>query len=147
MKLFVRKPPWYTGGLAFQCVQCGQCCAGPAEGYVWVTDAEVAAIARHLGAPEADVRGRYVRQVGRRFSLREQPGSNDCVFLTADASGERRCRVYPVRPLQCRTWPFWRSNLRSGDAWARAGIRCPGINRGETVAFDEIERKRSATQE
>ena len=41
MKLFHRQP-WYAGGLAFECTQCGQCCAGPNEGYVWVNDAEVA---------------------------------------------------------------------------------------------------------
>ena len=28
-----------------------------------------------------------------------------CPFLRRDASGASRCRIYPVRPLQCRKYP------------------------------------------
>ena len=147
MKMFARERPWYAAGLAFECQQCGRCCAGPNEGYVWVTDEEIAAIARHLGILETEMRNRYVRSVGRRCSLIELPGSRDCVFLHSDEAGRRRCAVYPVRPTQCRTWPFWASNLRDLDCWAQAGLRCPGVNRGALVAFDEIEARRRATDE
>jgi len=147
MKIFARKDPWYLGGLAFQCQQCGRCCEGPEEGYVWVTDEEIAAIAAHLGLTEAQMRRRYVRQVARRYSLVEQKGSRDCIFLQTDSSGRRRCRIYPVRPVQCRTWPFWPSNLSDPDTWAEAGRRCRGINCGELVDYNEVEARRRATDE
>jgi len=147
MGLFNSQPPWYVAGLSFECAGCGNCCSGPEEGYVWVTDAEVEAIVAHLGLTEPECRRRYVRQVGRRFSLREVPGCNDCVFLTAPSPQGRTCRIYPVRPLQCRTWPFWPSNLVTPEDWAWAARRCPGINRGPLFPFRHIEEKRNASGE
>ena len=39
---------WYAGGLYFACRECGGCCAGPTEGYIWVTEPEIELIAKHL---------------------------------------------------------------------------------------------------
>jgi len=142
MKVFSRERPWYVAGLAFECAACGRCCAGPEEGYVWVTDREIAAITRHLGISEPQMRKRHLRKVGRRFSLLEKAGSNDCIFLS-----DGHCRVYSVRPSQCRTWPFWQRNLDDPDSWAMAGMRCRGINCGRIHDLDEIEQKRRATRE
>jgi hypothetical protein len=147
MGLSVRKSPWYVAGLAFECVGCGRCCAGPQEGYVWITDEEIAAVAEFLHLSEEQMRRRYVRKVGRRQSLVEQAGTNDCIFLTPAADGSRSCRIYPVRPMQCRTWPFWPSNLRDPESWAEAGVRCPGINRGPLHDAAAIEAKSRATRE
>jgi len=147
MSFFRSKPPWYVAGLAFECVECGHCCAGPEEGYVWVTEDEVTAIAKRLGMDEPAFRSQYVRKVGRRYSLREVQGSKDCVFLTERAGAGRGCRVYDVRPTQCRTWPFWARNLGGPDDWSEAGMRCPGINRGPLVPFKDIEDRMRATRE
>jgi len=146
MKLFARRAPWYAGGLAFECTGCGACCAGPEEGYVWVTPDEIAAIAKHLGIPQADVRRKYVRRAGRRYSLVERPGNKDCIFLFDDPDGGRKCLIYPVRPTQCRTWPFWPGNLNRPIDWSLASVRCPGINRGPLHSYEQIEQKRNATR-
>lgn len=149
VRIFTRKTPWYAAGLAFECARCGRCCAGPHEGYVWVNAHEIAAIGRHLAMPEDQVHRRYVRKVERRYSLIEQKQTRDCVFLgpMADEPGTMGCRIYPVRPVQCRTWPFWASNLTSADAWAIAQARCPGINRGQLFSREEIEARVRATSE
>jgi hypothetical protein len=55
-------------------------------------------------------------------------------------NGSKGCAIYDVRPTQCRTWPFWPSNLRSPDDWNRAAQKCPGINKGKLYTFDEIEK-------
>ena len=146
MKIFHRTP-WYVAGLAFECQGCGRCCRGPEEGYVWVTAEEIATIARHLKIPEAQMRKKYVRRAAGRYSLVEVKGNRDCVFLDMDEGGCGGCRIYSVRPTQCRTWPFWATNLASADMWAEAGLRCKGINRGRLIDFDEIEIRRRATQE
>jgi Fe-S-cluster containining protein len=52
------------------------------------------------------------------------------------------CTIYPVRPLQCRTWPFWTDNLSSPDAWNRAAQTCPGMNRGKQYDFVSVEEIR-----
>ena len=139
--------PWYVAGLAFECAGCGGCCAGPAEGYVWVTAREIIAIAAHLGLSEADMLRRHVRQVGSRQSLKEDPLTRDCLFLRGDADGRRTCAIYAVRPVQCRTWPFWASNLATPDDWAEAAVRCPGINRGSIHTAAQIRERRDATRE
>jgi len=30
---------------------------------------------------------------------------------------DKQCTVYPVRPAQCRTFPWWKENLSSKEAW------------------------------
>jgi len=147
MSLFHRKPPWYAAGLAFECARCGNCCAGPHAGYVWLGAADITAIAAHLGIAEPEACQKYVRRAERRYSLIERKDNRDCIFLLPDGEGRRKCAVYPVRPIQCRTWPFWKNNLSDPDSWARAGLRCPGINHGAVVSCNEIETRANATAE
>jgi Fe-S-cluster containining protein len=128
--------PWYSDGLAFYCAQCGNCCSG-APGYVWVTLEEVAQIAGALGLELTEFTRRYVRRVGSRLSLLERQGG-DCVFLVRTPDGLTSCQIHAVRPVQCRTWPFWKSNLNSPRAWERVGRGCPGINLGELRSLPEI---------
>ena len=135
------KTKWYAGGLHFECTECGNCCAGPWEGYIWITKPEIEMLAEHLGMTVDDLRRSYVIRIGTRTTIIEEPRTKDCVFLTTTGSG-RGCATYPVRPNQCRTWPFWSHNLRNSDDWNMAGVKCPGINRGRFYSFDEIERIR-----
>lgn len=140
-----QKHPWYIGGLHFECLGCGNCCAGPDEGYIWIARPEAELIARFLESPPGRFRKQYCKQLFNRTSLIEHAVTKDCVFLKKTAKG-RGCKIYPVRPNQCRTWPFWTGNLRSPDAWNFAGMKCPGINRGRHYTFDEIESRRKQKQ-
>jgi uncharacterized protein len=140
-----RNHPWYADGLAFECTQCGRCCGGPEEGYVWIDPDEIETAARHLGVSGEEFTRLYTRRIGRRVSLIEQANA-DCVFLQPNGDGTRGCRIYSVRPAQCCTWPFWSSNLTSQQAWNSAGKRCPGVNRGNLFALDHIEHERSRTE-
>jgi Fe-S-cluster containining protein len=133
--------PWYASGLAFECTQCGNCCSGPASGFVWVDDREIEAMAREmqLGDDLDTFRRRFVRQVGLRQSLVEY-ADGDCIFLDPDT---RRCAVYSSRPSQCRSWPFWDRNLQSPQAWKATAQHCPGCNGGPVHSLDVIESIRS----
>ncbi len=135
------KTPWYAGGLNFECDQCGGCCSGPKEGYIWVTRPEIELIADYLKITAGQLRQEYIKRVGLRSSLVEQLVSKDCVFLQ-EINGRRVCVIYPVRPNQCRTWPFWPGNLTNPNAWNRAASTCGGINRGRCYSVEEIERIR-----
>jgi Fe-S-cluster containining protein len=134
---------WYIGGLHFECVRCGRCCSGPTEGYIWVTRPEIQFIADYLKIPAGELRSRYLKRIGMRLSIIEDKSTRDCVFLER-VGGERKCRIYPVRPNQCRTWPFWSSNLTSQNSWNEAAMKCDGINRGRLYSFEQIEKIRTS---
>jgi Fe-S-cluster containining protein len=135
------KEPWYADGLKFTCTGCGDCCTG-APGYVWVNQQEIQALARRLGMTIEAFEKQYVRQVGVRRTLKELKSRNyDCIFLHAET---RRCTVYEDRPRQCRTWPFWDSNLKSPEAWQAACEACPGSGKGKLYAIDLIEEQAGA---
>jgi len=127
--------PWYAEGLRFKCTGCGDCCTG-GPGYVWVTQAEIDALAARLELTPAAFERKYVRNVGVRRSLKERK-NYDCVFLDA----QRRCTVYEDRPLQCRTWPFWNSNLKSPEAWQHTCEVCPGSGHGKLYSLEKIEEQ------
>lgn len=75
------KNKWYIGGLHFACQQCGSCCSGPDEGVIWISRPEINMLAEHLGLSASELRKKYLRRIGFRFSIRENPCSKDCVFL------------------------------------------------------------------
>jgi Fe-S-cluster containining protein len=137
------KGPWYVGGLHFGCAHCGRCCSGPGEGYIWVTRREIELIADYLRIPITRLRSDYLKRVGLRLSIVEDVATKDCIFLTR-IDGERKCRIYPVRPNQCRTWPFWPSNLTNTNVWNEAARRCAGVDRGRLYSFEEIEKIRKS---
>jgi uncharacterized protein len=139
------KVQWYIDGLHFQCTQCGNCCSGPDEGFIWLTKDEIGFIADFLKITPAQLENQYLVRIGSRVSIIESRPSNDCIFLDK-VDGQKKCRIYSVRPNQCRTWPFWRSNLTSANAWNEAAQRCPGVNRGRSFSVQEIEQKRDQSK-
>src|SRR5262245_54920805 len=131
--------PWFQEGLRFTCTGCGNCCTG-APGYVWVRDEDIERLATHLGLDVDTFERRYVRRVGIRKSLLEYCDSN-CVFLDPK---NRNCTVYEARPLQCRTWPFWDSNIESPAAWKHTCKVCPGSGQGTLYTIEKIQEQAAA---
>ena len=128
--------PWYKDGLKFKCSECGDCCTG-APGYVWVNKEEIAAIASLVELEVDEFEAKYVRKIGVRKSLVEF-SNGDCVFFDNQT---RKCNVYEARPRQCRSWPFWQSNLKSKEAWSETCAVCPGSGQGKLYSIDEIEER------
>lgn len=129
---------WYHEGLCFSCTQCGNCCTGD-PGVVWVDADELRQIADYLGKSIGEVRLFHTRLVGNRVSLTEF-ANGDCTFFDGRT---RRCSIYPVRPTQCRTWPFWKSNLEDPEAWEQTQQECPGAGQGRLYSLEEIEARAS----
>lgn len=128
---------WYRDGLQFECTGCGACCSGE-PGYVWVNSQEIVDMAAALDIAPSEFRRRFVRRVGNRMSLVEYP-DGDCIFLDPET---RKCLVYQARPVQCRSWPFWSSNLSSPQAWEATCKTCPGAGTGKLYTLEEIELSR-----
>ena len=127
------EPVWYSEGLQFQCTQCGDCCSGD-PGVVWMTPDEMKKICEYTGLTETELKVKYSQKIGRKTTLRERD-NGDCVFLHETTRG---CTIYPVRPAQCRTWPFWNSNLESPATWEEVKRSCPGAGKGKLYNLEEI---------
>ncbi len=88
------------------CLSCeGNCCRGD-SGYIWVDEEEMEAIASFLNISLKRFKNNYVKKYYNGYSLKEIIKNKEhlCVFFNPDI---KRCEIYPVRPKQCRTFPFW----------------------------------------
>lgn len=133
----MNEEPWYANGLNFGCTGCGACCTG-SPGYIWVNEEEILAISNHLGLSVQEFGRKYLRKVNGRFSLTERRVSYDCIFLK-----EKKCTIYEVRPLQCRTYPWWPEMLSSEEEWLKGAHTCEGIcKEAPLVPLETIEKEK-----
>lgn len=109
--------------LRFECTGCGKCCTGdPAYYYVEASRAEQRRIQDYLGISWRWFRRRYIVRYDDGTEGLSMAGGR-CAFLGPD----KRCRIYPVRPAQCRSYPFW-PQLMNQTAWRHEAQRCEGID-------------------
>lgn len=137
------QPFFESASLKFSCTRCGRCCATRGGYYVYLQAGEAERIRRHLGLSVDWFRRRYLARTpdGERV-LADGAGAR-CIFLGDDGL----CRVYPVRPSQCRTYPFWPELVNRRRDWRREAARCEGIGRGRAVARSRIRRALSACED
>ena len=127
---------WYAGGLRFACTQCGNCCRNHGDyAFVYLAEADVRAIAEHLGLARGEFLERHCERSDGWITLRMDAPA--CPFLDS----QQRCSIYAVRPMQCRTWPFWTENLERAVWEGPVRSCCPGIGQGELVPATEIEAR------
>ena len=101
----------------FKCQGCGACWRIK-NGIVRVGDDEVRRIAAFLGMTEQEFidRETEIAPDRKKLILKSRPDES-CVYLTDD----NRCRIHPVKPDKCRTFPFEWTNADSADI-------CPALN-------------------
>jgi Fe-S-cluster containining protein len=121
-------------GLRFECTACGKCCINHGDyQHVFLTEQDIDRTSAALDISRREFLRRYTRRVHGERILRDR--DDRCVFLDPDGL----CRIYETRPLQCRTFPFWKENLNP-RAWKNAIARdCPGVGRGKVVRRATIE--------
>jgi len=120
--------------LRFSCTGCGACCSGGGDYYVFLERGEAETIRRHLGVSLAWFRRRYLTRTPEDEVVLASDKQGRCTFLGADNG----CRIYRVRPLQCRTYPFWPETMASQAAWRREAKRCEGVDQGAVVSVTRI---------
>ena len=128
--------PFYqtSQGLRFACTRCGTCCTRP--GPVYFPEADLKRAATFLSlTPQGFVQKFKLVKIEGIRAL-DPPEGEPCPFYD-DARG---CTIYPARPVQCRTWPFWPELVKRKRAWEAAAKECPGMNRGRRHTPQEIEK-------
>lgn len=105
------------------CGRCGGFCCRGESGRVWIGREDVGRISGFLKLNTVDFLERFTVRTDNRLSLKERriPGGFSCIFFD---SGRNVCRVYPVRPRQCQSFPFWDYYRTHRQELIR---ECPGI--------------------
>lgn len=129
-QIIPERPYFFSNGIAFECQKCGKCCTGE-PGTVYVSDLEIDNIANYLGTTVSETIANYLYPYKDSYSISEDETGACCFY-------ENGCTVYTVRPLQCRTYPFWLRNLRSEKAWRKASSVCLGIGQGRIYSKNTI---------
>jgi Fe-S-cluster containining protein len=124
-------------GLRFECQPgCTECCRQ--QGFVYLTELDLARISEHLGMTAAEFEREYVYRTRNLLRLRV-PRAARCRFLT-----DSGCSIHPVKPAQCRLFPFWPELVESRREWRKSARYCPGIDKGGLTL---IESAREAALE
>lgn len=130
-------------GLAFECQQCSYCCRFE-PGFVFLTPGDIKKMSSFFKLSEKDFIHRYCREVnsseGCLVSLKEKK-NHDCMFW------EEGCTIYPARPVQCQSYPFWASVINSEESWNKESRYCPGIGRGSVLTEEEIRKRMNLREE
>ncbi|MGC9167574.1 MAG: YkgJ family cysteine cluster protein [Desulfurella sp.] len=82
----------------------GYCCKG--EGYVFLEQSDIESIAIYLNLEIEQFIQTYTRKFYDKIVLANVKinGEYACCFLN-----DGLCEIYPSRPSQCKTFPFWDS--------------------------------------
>ncbi len=130
MKKLNHRSYFFDDGILFECLHCGACCTGE-PGTVYVSPKKLVQIAHYLSMEISVLTRSHVYPFKNGFSIKERE-DGQCYFYNDG------CRIYPVRPLQCRIFPFWFENLRSRKQWNHISGQCPGIGRGKLYSKEKI---------
>lgn len=105
-----------------------------------MTRTEARAIARHLDLNLTELRARYPIQWDSAAGAYElEADERGCVFLDGD-----RCGIQPVKPEQCRAFPFWPELIEDPGAWKEAKDVCEGLDHPDGELFSlETMRERA----
>ena len=124
---------WWADGVRFECQGSGQCCVSHGEfGFVYLTMDDRRAMAKKLRLATSAFTAKFCKKTDGVFHLKDTD-DQACIFLK-----NKRCTVYEVRPMQCRTWPFW-PEVMGAKTWAKeVKAFCPGVGKGKLVSADEI---------
>jgi Fe-S-cluster containining protein len=113
-------------GLRFTCQRgCTNCCE--VHGFVYLTEENLRGAARYLGMTPASFERKYVYRTRHLLRLRK-PRGKQCHFLVG-----RGCAIHPVKPVQCRLFPFWPDLVENRADWERTAEHCPGIGQGPLI--------------
>lgn len=106
---------------SFECTKCGKCCFGP--GKVYFAKKDLKLIQNYFKIQDQDwenFKKKFIDLEENQLYI-HQP-KDKCFFLNKN----NQCSIYPIRPLQCKSFPFWPSNFSCIQNLQNLIRECPG---------------------
>ena len=100
---------------------CGTCCYG--EGGISLQEDEIERIANFLEITPESFIVEFCNERYGQLSIRT--GTHKFCMFFENGKG---CRIHPVKPGVCSSWPFYHALLKDEDNWEMAKDACPGLN-------------------
>jgi len=124
----------YPKNVRFECQRCAKCCGDSSHRgrNILLLESEIRQISDTMGLRPLSFASPSLSTQPYRYRMKKRGGK--CVFLDGKA-----CRIYNIRPLICRFYPF---SLKKGNNGYRFEVseECPGIGLGKTLVPEEFER-------
>ena len=116
--------------MRFECQPgCTKCCE--VRGFVYLSEQDLVRAARFLRISAQEFEAKYVIRYPTLLRLRK-PLNAQCHFLNAGG-----CSIHPVKPTQCRLYPYWPELVEDRQAWQEEAKSCPGIGKGDLVQIGD----------
>jgi len=117
--------------LSFKCEGCGWCCTHCDP--VTLTASDVVTISDYLKKPLHVVSRKYTH-IHKKTHQPSIKKTNPCGFYDVNS---RTCKIYPARPLVCRSWPFMSGDYGVNDEQVvGVPVECPGaVKTYQTIRY------------
>ncbi len=128
---------FFKKGISFECQGSSNCCVSRGNyGYVYLSKKDLTNIVKYLNLTTDLFKKKYCEFLDGYLHLKEININGNCQFLK-----NKKCSIYSARPMQCRTWPFWKENMNA-KKWKKELIDfCPGIGKGRLISASIIQKK------
>lgn len=126
----------YPNTVHFRCMKCGICCGDTKEKtrHVLLLKTETEQIAEATSQPTTQFAVEINGSEPYGYEMKKKAEDGKCVF-----SENNRCRIYLVRPLICRFYPF-KLDSYSGKYIFRFTKECPGIGKGRILRQQDFKK-------
>ena len=123
----------------FECQpECTHCCT--MAGNVFLTEDDVDRIAAHLELTPAEFREQHCLYDDEDLRLAGR-SKDPCRLVTATG-----CSIHEVKPVQCRTFPYWPEYVVNKRSWKNLGSFCPGIGVGPIIPVEQVRTDAQETK-
>jgi Fe-S-cluster containining protein len=126
----------YPTTVRFRCIKCGICCGDTKEKtrHVLLLKTEAEQIAEATSQPTTQFAVEINGSEPYGYEMKKKAEDGKCVFLD-----KNRCRIYSVRPLICRFYPF-KLDSCGGKYSFRFTEECPGIGIGRILSEEYFKK-------
>ena len=127
----------FKNGIKFKCQGSSNCCISRGSyGYVYLNKKDLINIAKYINVSINLFKKKYCEYSNGYLHLKEIKTNGNCQFLE-----NKKCSIYSARPIQCRTWPFWKENMNIKKWNEELTNFCPGIGKGKLISSSMIQKK------